>query len=175
MNTSHANRRTVSATTVPHVSESFQSLVTSRLVLRPITVELAQAIFDDDLSGLRPAEGWPQPGTKNGVKLALERGQPAGWLVVLAGQVIGDCGIHGPVDEMGCVEIGYGLAAPYRGQGYGTEVVSTISNWLLSQSGVVTVRARTQPGNTPSCRALEKAGFRPAGTADAELVYELTA
>jgi RimJ/RimL family protein N-acetyltransferase len=39
---------------------------------------------------------------------------PPGWLVTADGAVIGDISTHGPVDEAGRVEIGYGLAAPSR-------------------------------------------------------------
>ncbi len=92
------------------------------------------------------------------------------------GAVIGDCGLHGgpdgPVDDAGRVEIGYGLAAPSRGQGYGSEVVAAITEWLLAQPEVRQVRACTLTGNMPSRRVLEKAGFSYTGTEDGEAVYE---
>ena len=65
--------------------------------------------------------------------LAIEHGHPAGVARQVLGRVIGDCGIRAPVDDAGCVEIGYGLADPYQGQGFGTEVVMAISDWLLAQ------------------------------------------
>jgi len=75
----------------------------------------------------------------------------------------GDIGTHGPVDEAGSVEIGYGLAAPSRGQGYGSEAVAAVTGWLLSQPGVRQVRAHTLTSNAPSRRVLEKAGFTHLG------------
>jgi RimJ/RimL family protein N-acetyltransferase len=63
---------------------------------------------------------------------------------------------------------GYGLAAPYRGRGYGREVVAALTRWLVEQVGVAQVIAHTDVGNTPSRRALERAGFpadRHAGRA----------
>jgi [ribosomal protein S5]-alanine N-acetyltransferase len=33
------------------------------------------------------------------------------------GEVIGDIGFHGPPDETGTVEIGYGIVEQYRGRG----------------------------------------------------------
>ena len=128
-------------------------------------------IASGDVAGLGAADGWPQAGTKNGVTLAIEHGHPAGWLVRCSGRVIGDCGIHAPVDDAGCVEIGYGLAGPFRGQGFGTEVVLAISDWLLAQPIVSTVRARTQSSNAASRRVLEKAGFTMVDTREGESVY----
>jgi [ribosomal protein S5]-alanine N-acetyltransferase len=154
------------------VIDHFEPLQTSRLRLEPITDEVARSIANGDVTGLAAAEGWPQAGTMNGVALAIEHGHPAGWLVRFSDRVIGDCGIHAPVDDAGCVEIGYGLAAAYRGQGFGTEVVAAVSDWLLAQPSVSTVRARTLPTNAASRRVLEKAGFTSVGTTEDENVYE---
>ncbi len=133
---------------------------------------VARLIAAGDVDDLAPAEGWPQPGTKNGVSHALEHGRPAGWLVRLDGRVIGDCGTKGPVDDCGGVEIGYGLARPCWGQGFGTEVVEAISDWLLAQPGVTAVRANTVPTNIASRRVLEKAGFVNVGGDEREILYE---
>lgn len=133
---------------------------TWRLVLVPVSSELAQAIIAGDLSAVRAADGWPHQGTLDGLRMALARGHAPGWLVTAGGVVIGDCGVHGEPDEQGEVEIGYGLAAPYRGIGYGTELVIAISEWLLEQSAVAQVCAHTAIDNWASRRALERAGFR---------------
>jgi RimJ/RimL family protein N-acetyltransferase len=85
--------------------------------------------------------------------------------------VIGDCGTHGPVDQAGNVEIGYGPAAPSRGQGYGSEAVAAITAWLLARPEVRQIRACTLAGNAPSRRVLEKAGFTYAGIEDGEAIY----
>jgi RimJ/RimL family protein N-acetyltransferase len=154
------------------VIEHFDPLSTNQLYLEPITEVVARSIAAGDVTGIGAADGWPQVGTKSGVTLAIELGHPAGWLVRLNGRVIGDCGIRAPVDEEGCVEIGYGLGSPYRGQGFGTEVVVAISDWLLSQRDVFAVRASTAASNTASRRVLAKAGFTMVSTTDKESVYE---
>jgi RimJ/RimL family protein N-acetyltransferase len=162
---------------------TFLPLRTARLRLEPVTPEAARAIVAGDLSGLTAGDGWPHEDTISGLSQAIESGSPAGWLVVAGDAVIGDCGTHGSADATGSVEIGYGLAAPYRGRGYGTETVAAITGWLLAQPEVIRVRARTAAGNLPSRRVLEKAGFRIAGDAagagaaggpagDHELMYE---
>jgi RimJ/RimL family protein N-acetyltransferase len=155
-----------------HVIEDFPALQTDRLQLEPITAEVARSIAAGNVLGLCPAEGWPHEHTKDGVRLAIEGGHPAGWLVRLNGRVIGDCGIHANVDGAGCVEIGYGLAGPYWGQGLGTELAAAISDWLLSQPDVLVVRATTLPSNVASRRVLEKAGFSLVGVDELEALYE---
>lgn len=153
--------------------DSFAPLRTARLDLEPITTEVARSIAAGHVARLRPAEGWPHEHTKHGVAMALKHGQPAGWLVRSDGLVIGDCGIHRPVDSDGSVEIGYGLAGPSRGLGFGTELVAAISHWLLAQPDVVVVRATTSPANLASRRVLEKAGFAAVRSTDDEVFYEL--
>ena len=152
-------------------------LRTARLRLEPMTADTARAILAGDLSGLTAAglaaaDGWPHEDTADGLAMAVKAGYPPGWLITVGGTVIGDCGIHGPVDEAGSVEIGYGLAAPSRGQGYGSEAVAVLTEWLLSQPGVRQVRAHTLTDNAPSRRVLEKAGFRYLGLDEGEALYQ---
>jgi RimJ/RimL family protein N-acetyltransferase len=152
-------------------------LQTARLRLEPLTAETARAIVAGDLSGLTAiglaaADGWPHDDTADGLAMAGKAGYPPGWLITADGAVIGDIGTHGPVDEAGRVEIGYGLAAPSRGQGYGSEVVVAVTDWLLSQPGVRQVRAHTLTSNAPSRRVLEKAGFTYVGLDEGEALYQ---
>jgi RimJ/RimL family protein N-acetyltransferase len=134
-------------------------ITTPSLVLEPLSVDEARAIVVGDLSGLRPGRGWPHADTVDGLRVALTRAHSPGWLVTVDGLVIGDCGTHGDPDEQGEVELGFGLATPYRGRGYGTEVAMALSRWLLAQPGVARVVGRAELGNTPSRKALERAGF----------------
>ena len=152
-------------------------LQTARLRLEPLTAETARAILAGDLSGLAAAglaaaDGWPHEDTADGLAMAVEAGYPPGWLITAGGAVIGDCGTHGPVDEAGRVEIGYGLAAPSRGRGYGSEAVLAVADWLLSQPGVRQVLAHTLTDNAPSRRVLEKADFTYVGLDQGEALYQ---
>jgi RimJ/RimL family protein N-acetyltransferase len=134
-------------------------IATARLVLAPVSRELAQAVARGDVSAVVAGEGWPHHDTVDGLQMALANGHAPGWFVTLDGVVIGDCGTHGEVDEHGSVELGFGLAAPYRGRGYGTEVVLGLSRWLLEQGGAKRIVGRAALDNAPSRRALERAGF----------------
>jgi RimJ/RimL family protein N-acetyltransferase len=50
--------------------------------------------------------------------------------------------------------------APYRGRGFGSELLKRVSQWLLARKGITRVVARHVPvENVPSQKALESAGF----------------
>ncbi len=134
-------------------------IVTVRLVLEPVSRERAQTVVSGDVSSVPAGREWPHADTLDGLRMALARGHAPGWFVTLDGVVIGDCGTHGDPDESGGVEVGFGLAAPYRGRDYGTELVMALSAWLLDQAGVKRITARVEHDNTPSQRVLERAGF----------------
>jgi RimJ/RimL family protein N-acetyltransferase len=137
-----------------------ERIVTQRLELRPVRREEAAALVAGEGCGLPAGQGWPHTDTLDGMRLALEHGGSLGWLVVLDGCVVGDCGIHGGADDDGTVEIGYGLAGPYRGRGLGTELCRALTDWLLADPAVRQVVAATHAAANPaSRRVLEKAGF----------------
>ncbi|MBO0702133.1 MAG: GNAT family N-acetyltransferase [Candidatus Dormibacteraeota bacterium] len=149
-----------------------EPLTTPRLTLTPISTELARRIVAGDLSGVRAAPGWPHADTMDGLLMSVEHGHPSGWFVIHEGAVIGDCGLYGPPDPDGNVEIGYGLAEGWRGRGLGTDVVRALADWLEVQPGVSAVRAHTLPGNLASRRVLQKAGFRELRVEHGEVLYE---
>jgi RimJ/RimL family protein N-acetyltransferase len=133
---------------------------TERLVLTPVRADVAAAVVAGDLSGLRAGAGWPHADTLDGLRLALDHDTELGWFVTLDGEVIGDCGTHGPPDPSGTVEIGYGLAGPYRGRGLATEMCRAFTAWLLEAPDVRRVVACTHAAANPeSRRVLEKSGF----------------
>ena len=134
-------------------------IVTQRLVLEPVPVDVAAGVVAGDLTGVTAGEGWPHDDTVDGLRGAVTGGA-AVWFVTLDGVVIGDGGTHGAPDQDGEVELGYGLAAPYRGSGYGSELVIALSSWLLEQDAVLRVVAHdVDADNLPSRRALLRAGF----------------
>jgi RimJ/RimL family protein N-acetyltransferase len=85
--------------------------------------------------------------------------------------VVGDCGWYGPPGPDGDVEIGYGLAAPYRGRGIGSAAVTALLDWLATQPGVARVVAETDATNTASRRLLERLGFVLAETGETTVRY----
>jgi RimJ/RimL family protein N-acetyltransferase len=140
-------------------------LVTARLELVPQSLAAVRALVEGENSGLPLAEGYPHADTIDGLRLAATHAADdaalGGWFVVRSadGAVIGDCGAKGAVDERGRVEIGYGLSASFRRQGYAAEAVAALVGWLGTQPGVRAVTAEVEVGNDASRRLLERLGF----------------
>ncbi|MBA3842380.1 MAG: GNAT family N-acetyltransferase [Actinobacteria bacterium] len=137
-----------------------ERIVTEQLVLEPLAQETARAIVAGEPDGLLRGDGWPHADTLDALGMVAEYGSEA-WLILKDGVVIGDAGTHGPPDEHGDVEIGYGLAAPVRGRGLASEFVPALAEHVLARAEVRRVVARAVlADNLPSRRALERAGFR---------------
>src|SRR4051812_38827849 len=155
-------------------SRSRSSLGPMPLVLQRISAELGDRLVAGDLSGVDAADGWPHDDTIDGLTMAVQHGFPF-WLVLLDGRVIGDCGTFGPPDESGSVEIGYGLAAPFRGRGHGRELVDRLVRIVLADDGVERVTAKVLRTNVASCRTLARVGFGVEQSDDEHVWYELSA
>ncbi|MBO0768712.1 MAG: GNAT family N-acetyltransferase [Solirubrobacterales bacterium] len=138
-------------------------LRTARLILEPVPLDTARRVVAGDLSGLKRGEGWPHADTRSGLRMALRGGHTPGWFVFRDGLVIGDCGVHGEPQD-GVVELGFGLAEPYRGQGYGSELVAALVGWLSAQPAVTTVAGRARRDNIASHRVMERAGMARVGS-----------
>lgn len=135
---------------------------TERLVLEPVTAEVARAVVDGTADAPAAAKGWPGPETLDALRLALEHDGDAGWFIVRDGVVVGECGTHGPPDSGGVVEIRYGVASSARGAGVASEACAGLTDALLARPGVRAVAASTSAaGNPASRRVLERCGFVP--------------
>jgi RimJ/RimL family protein N-acetyltransferase len=143
------------------VSDARTPLVTHRLVLEPVSAQLASRIVAGDLTDVRPANGWPHEETLDALGAAVTTGADDSWLIRLTatGEVIGDCGAKGPPDSAGTMEIGYALARPWRGRGYGREAVGALMAWAFAQPGCRRLTAEVHQDNLASRRLLERLGF----------------
>jgi RimJ/RimL family protein N-acetyltransferase len=151
-------------------------LRTDRLILVPVSPGQARAVVAGDLAGLPAGPDWPPAELVETLSAALEHGGGLGWFVTLDGVVIGDCGVHGGVDAAGDIEIGYGIAPPYRRRGYATEVVGALARWAGQQPGARRVVARrVLADNVGSRRALERSGFAVDEITGRYVGYTLTA
>jgi RimJ/RimL family protein N-acetyltransferase len=150
-----------------------EPISTPRLVLAPVSPEVADAIVAGDLTAVTPAAGWPHENTEVGLRMARRGGHAPGWFVTLDDHVIGDCGVHGEADASGAVEVGFGLAEPYRRRGYGTELVLGIVGWLCAQDGITRVFGRTVANNIGSQKVMERAGLTADGDDGEYLTYSL--
>jgi RimJ/RimL family protein N-acetyltransferase len=81
------------------------------------------------------------------------------------GELIGDVQVR-HAEQMappGLYELGIGLFAGSRGQGYGTEAVMLITDYLFEEERATRVQLGTDVDNVSMRRAAEKAGFRFEG------------
>ena len=77
----------------------------------------------------------------------------------------GFVGVAGFCDRgQGVIEMTYGVAPKYRGQGLATRIVRLASPWALRDPSVITVELRIAADHFESQRVACKAGFRLSGT-----------
>jgi RimJ/RimL family protein N-acetyltransferase len=151
-----------------------EPIETLRCRLVPLDLDLARAMLGGDFSAVRPAHGWPHEDSLTVVRARLTLGWPT-WLVTRldSGEVIGECGLKGWAGPSGTVEIGYGLAAPVRGQGYGREMVAALVGWVEGRRLADAVLAEVAAGNTPSRRLVEGLGFVEHAARNGFVYYRL--
>jgi RimJ/RimL family protein N-acetyltransferase len=138
-------------------------LTTPRLTLRPPQDADAPALLRH-LSNLNVSR-WtgriPHPyGPEDAAAFLVHcRNRPEGALILLvelAGEVIGGIGI-----EKG--ELGYWLAEPHWGQGYGSEAARAVADHAFDELGRDHMAASYCIGNAASRRILEGLGFVETG------------
>jgi len=138
------------------------------ITLVGIDRELARAILIARAPGdVRWADGYPTDGSlacAAAVVAASDAGRtsPFGAFCIVrrdTGLTIGDALFHGPPDDRGTLDIGYGLVPLARGHGFATLAVRGMLEWAFSQPSVTRITANTTDDNTPSVRVMERAGM----------------
>ena len=87
---------------------------------------------------------------------------PASWMMVEAGEVVGLCSIVKKPNSDG-IDIGYGVSIGRRRMGFATKAVEALLEWARNDGRVRHIRAETSIHNTPSQRVLECNGFERVG------------
>lgn len=81
------------------------------------------------------------------------------------GAVIGGIGLKREFDVNRLSnEIGYWLGEEYWGRGIATAAVVALTSWAFHELEIVRIWGGVFSSNRPSCRVLEKAGYRYEGT-----------
>jgi len=150
-------------------------LQTPRLTLRPF--------MEDDIpafSRYRSApevaryQGWEAPySLKQAVQFinhmkAATPGEPGQWYQIAFerksdGVLIGDCVFKILEDDTHQAEIGFTLARDYQGQGYASEGVSRLLQYLFEEMNLHRVRGNCDPQNEASIRLMKGLGMRHEG------------
>jgi len=89
-------------------------------------------------------------------------------------QAIGSACFKGAPNGNGEVELGYGIDAAHRNNGYMTEAVAALSAWALWQPGVRAVVAETDRDNPASQRVCQKCGMNRSGETPGTFLWKLS-
>jgi RimJ/RimL family protein N-acetyltransferase len=73
--------------------------------------------------------------------------------------IVGDVIFHGPPDERGIIDIGYGLIPAARGAGLATRAVITMIEWAFTDPTVTRVTANTTDDNLGSIGVMHRVGM----------------
>ena len=97
------------------------------------------------------------------------------WTAILKDEnrMIGELCMMGEPNNEGEVEIGYGIYNEYQNNGFMTEFVSAIVEWLKNQEKVKSILASTEKTNIPSYRVLEKNMFSKISESDNLMNWKL--
>ena len=158
---------------------SVDALETARLRLAPWSPEHLLAMIDgaerfESDAGVRLADGLREMFVSGEVSPAWitqlrSAAGPDPWTLGFAvilrtdDRVIGSAAFKGVPDDDGVVEIAYGIAPAYEGQGYATEAARALVEFALERVDVTSIRAHTKPVNGASGRVLAKSGFHQVG------------
>ena len=77
------------------------------------------------------------------------------------GAYLGGIGLRSAPWPVG--EVGYGVASWARGRGVATRALMLVSGWAMDELGLPRISLLAEPGNLPSQRVAEKAGYRREG------------
>jgi RimJ/RimL family protein N-acetyltransferase len=83
------------------------------------------------------------------------------WVMELGGAIVGQ--VRYDRTEPGCAEIGFSVAAAFRGRGIGTRMLTATCQDACRELGTQWARGTVFKENVPSARAFVKAGFVQAG------------
>jgi aminoglycoside 6'-N-acetyltransferase len=79
------------------------------------------------------------------------------------GEMIGDCAFCILAEDGQQAEIGFTLIRPHQGQGYATEAVKSLLEYLFVNYHLHRIRANCDPENIASVKLLERLGMRLEG------------
>lgn len=132
--------------------------------------ELAAAIGNRKVQeNLR--DGLPYPYTEEDARSFIQamrssdRHATFAFAIVAEGHVIGSIGVFRQENiHFRTAEMGYYIAEPYWGKGYGASAVKQICRYVFSHTDILRIFAEPFAHNAASCRILEKNGFVCEGT-----------
>jgi RimJ/RimL family protein N-acetyltransferase len=150
---------------------SFTAILTERLALRELRASDATRIFEyRSRPEVSRFQSW---GTQSRDEIqayisglsATEPGKPGSWYQIgitlrSTGELIGDCGFHVLEAEPRQAEVGITLAPEYQSQGYATEALRALLDYLFVKLGKHRAFGSVDPRNVQSIRLMQRVGMR---------------
>ncbi len=98
------------------------------------------------------------------------------WTAILKSEnkMVGDLCIIGEPNTAGEIEIGYGTYDDFQNNGYMTEIVKGIIDWLKTQENVKSIIASTSKINIASYKVLENNNFTKIGKTNEMFNWKLS-
>jgi RimJ/RimL family protein N-acetyltransferase len=151
--------------------DSTLQLTTSRLILRPINLDDAKAVFNyRSDANTNKYQGWIPARIEdvyyfinNTVSNTInKKGTWFQFVVTLkhSGEVIGDIGLHFFDNENKQVEVGCTLNKDYHKKGFAKEAMDEIIKYIFITLNKHRIIASIDPGNLSSTKLFEKLKFR---------------
>lgn len=120
-------------------------------------------------------QGWDAPYSRERAAIfiaemkAVQPGTPGDWMQLAirvkgSSGLIGDCAFHVFKNDPRQAEIAYTLARAFQGQGYASEAVTRLLDYLFGDLHLHRVTATCDVENTASFRLLERIGMRREAT-----------
>ena len=152
-----------------------KTLETPRLILRPLTVEDAQAMYDNWASDPEVTKflTWPAHESVEVSRMILQQWEEGyqkddyyQWGIVLKelGQPIGGISVVNLKEIAEKVEIGYCIGSRWWHQGIMSEAFGAVIDYLFSKCGVNRISSRHDPNNPHSGNVMKKCGLLYEGT-----------
>ena len=121
------------------------------------------------LNNLR--DGLPYPYTEDDAEdfirmmLSADPDSTFAFAITLDDKVIGSIGVFRKDNiHSRTAEMGYYIGEPYWGNGYMTNAIKQVCEYVLGNTDIIRIFAEPFAHNIASCKALEKAGFQYEGT-----------
>ncbi len=147
-------------------------LETERLIMRAFQdkdiLDFAAYRSDPDVAQY---QGWDAPySVEKAAEFIADNkvicpGTPGEWHQIAlelkdGGNLIGDCVFHILAEDAQQAEIGFTLSRKYQGQGYATEAVTRLVDYLFGELQLHRIRAICDVENLASIKLLERIGMR---------------
>ena len=161
-----------------------EKLETERLLLIPYTIEICENILAGNFEllynkGYIKGKSWPDEDVLDTIPRILKNLSKnnyatgfESWLIIKksTNEIIGDLGFKGYQDETQSIDLGYGIIAEERGNGYAEEASKQLINWAMTFDFIKEITANCLINNFQSIKLLQKLNFVQKKVAN-DMVY----